>query len=108
MEVHNQLGAGFAEAVYQEAMEIELQARGVPFVRQKRLAIVYKGRPLECEYIADLICFDAIIVELKAVRETGSREEAQLINYLKATGLKLGLLINFGDPGRLDWHRLVF
>ena len=107
MEVHTELGAGFAEAVYQEAMEIELALKGVPFERQKRINIAYKGRPLESEFIADLICYGSIIVELKAIRETGKREEAQVINYLRATGLRVGLIINFGDPGRLDWDRYV-
>jgi len=108
MEVHNQLGAGFAEAVYQEAMEIELRSRGILFERQKRLRIVYKGQPLQCEYVADLICFASVVIEIKAIRETGKREESQLINYLRATGLRVGLLLNFGDPGQLDWSRLVF
>ena len=108
MEVHNQLGAGFAEAVYQEAMAFEFTHRGIPFVPQKRLRITYKGVTLACEYVADFVCFDAVIVEIKAIRETGAREEAQVINYLKATGLPVGVLINFGDPGRLDWSRFVF
>jgi GxxExxY protein len=107
MEVQNELGAGFAEAVYQEAMEIELQLRNIPFERQKRLRISYKGNSLSCEYVADLICYGQIIVEVKAIRETGKREEAQILNYLKATGFRVGLLINFGDQARLDWHRFV-
>ncbi|HEX8341596.1 MAG TPA: GxxExxY protein [Tepidisphaeraceae bacterium] len=107
MAVHNELNAGFAEAVYQEAMEIELAARGVPFERQVRLRVNYKGRQLEAEFIADLICYGTTIVELKAVREKHKYFEAQIINYLRATGLKLGLIINFGDPGRLDWQRFV-
>jgi GxxExxY protein len=104
-DVHNELSTGFAEAVYQEAMEIELTIRGIPFERQKRLKIAYKGHELQCEYVADLICYGSIIVELKAVRETHKHFETQIINYLKATGLPLGLIINFGDPGRLDWKR---
>ena len=108
MEVHNELNAGFAEAAYQEAMEIELGLRGIPFERQKRVAIAYKGRQLECTYIADLICFGSIIVEPKAVRTLAKHDEAQVINYLRATGLRVGLVINFGDPARLDWHRFVF
>jgi GxxExxY protein len=108
MEVHNEMNAGFAEAAYQEAMEIELTLRGIPLERQKRLVISYKGRPLKCEYVADLICFGAIIIEIKAIRELANRDEAQIINYLRATGLRVGLLINFGDPARLDWHRFVY
>jgi GxxExxY protein len=108
MEVHNELNAGFAEAAYQEAMEVELGLRGIPFERQKRLTIIYKGRPLQCEYVADLICYGSIIVELKAVRELAKHDEAQVINYLRATRLRVGLVINFGDPARLDWHRFVY
>ena len=107
MEVHNECGSGFAEAVYQEAMEIELRLRDIPFDRQKRLKISYKGHQLSCEYIVDLVCFGQIIVEIKAIRETGGREEAQILNYLKATGFRVGVLINFGDPSQLDWHRFV-
>src|ERR1019366_7008788 len=91
MEVHNECGSGFAEAVYQEAMEIELRLRDIPFDRQKRLKISYKGHQLSCEYIVDLVCFGQIIVEIKAIRETGGREEAQILNYLKATGFRVGV-----------------
>ena len=107
MEVPNELGSGFAEAVYQEALEMELEARGIPFRRQVTLKIFYKGRELKKEYVADLVCYNAIIVEIKAQRELKGREECQCINYLKATKLKVGVLINFGDPGRLDWQRVV-
>jgi GxxExxY protein len=107
MEVHNELGAGFAEAVYQEAMELELTSRGIPFERQKKLRIKYKDQLLEKEYLADLVCYGQIIVEIKAQRDLRPREESQCINYLKVTGLRVGLLINFGDPGRLEWQRLV-
>jgi GxxExxY protein len=108
MEVHSQLGSGFAEAVYQQAMEIELALRGIPFERQVRLKIFYKGHELECEYVADLICYGSVIIEIKAIRELANRDEAQIINYLKATGVRVGVLINFGDPARLDWQRFVF
>ena len=108
MEVHNQLGAGFAEAVYQQSMEIELRERGIPFQRQQLLKISYKGIVLDCGYVADLICFGSVVVEIKAIRELSNRDQSQLVNYLKATGLRVGLLINFGDPGRLDWHRFVY
>lgn len=107
MEVHNQHGAGFAEAVYQESMAIEFGLRGVPFEPQKRLKIRYEGVGLKCEYIADFVCFGSVIVEIKAIRELSNADEAQVINYLRATGLRVGVVINFGDPARLDWHRFV-
>ena len=107
MEVHSQLGSGFLEAVYQEALAVEFSARGIPFVREIQLAIHYKGRPLLCTYKADFICFDSILVELKALAALGGIEQAQVINYLKATGLERGLLINFGRPS-LEFKRLVF
>ena len=96
IEVHRELGPGFAEPVYQEAHEIELGRRNVPFEVQRPLVIHYKGQRLKKEYIADLICYGQIIVELKALDKLTGREEAQLLNYLKATGFHLGLLINFG------------
>src|SRR5689334_5140148 len=104
MEVHNVLGSGFAEAVYQEALEMEFTARGIPFESQKPLAICYKGTTLKKEYVADFVCFGKIIVEIKAQRILQNREESQTINYLRCTSLRVGLLINFGDPVRLDWH----
>ena len=108
MEVHRCLGAGFLEAVYQEAMEIELASRDIPFEASRVLGIQYKDRLLKKEYIADLVCYRQIIVELKALDCLSGREEAQVLNYLKATGMKLGLLINFGSHPRLEWKRLVF
>jgi GxxExxY protein len=107
MEVHSELGAGFLEAVYQEAMEIELHARSVPFVSQPALVITYKGQRLNKEYVADLLCYGSIVVELKALDKLTSREEAQLINELKATGFRVGLLINFGNPSKLERKRMV-
>ena len=107
IEVHRQLGPGFLEAVYQEAMEWELSERGIAFSAQEALKIYYKGKPLASTYIADLLCFGQIIVELKALNRLSGTEEAQVLNYLKATGLKVGLLINFGSHGRLDWKRLI-
>src|SRR5262249_31820964 len=85
MEVHEQLGCGFLEAVYQEALELELAARQVPFRRQVPLAVSYKGQPLKCSYCADFVCFDEVIVEIKALAKLSGLEEAQIINYLKAT-----------------------
>jgi GxxExxY protein len=107
IEVYNQLGSGFLEAVYQEAMELELEWRVIPFEPQKELCIFYKGRCLEKRYFADFVCFGSVLVELKAVDEIGSKDESQMLNYLKATGLRVGVIINFGDPGRLDWKRMV-
>jgi GxxExxY protein len=107
IEVHRELGPGFLEPVYQEAMEIELQSRSVPFESQKRLVIHYKDHQLQKEYAADLVCYGQIIVELKALDRLSGKEEAQLLNYLKATGLRVGLLINFGSTGRLEWKRFV-
>jgi len=107
IEVHKELGNGFLEAVYQEAFEYELTSRSLPFASQKTLKIQYKGRVLNKEYLADLVCFDNIIVELKALQRLSGNEESQLLNYLKATGMKVGLLINFGSCGKLEWKRLV-
>lgn len=108
MEVHNVLGSGFAEAVYHEALMIEFKRRGIPFESLQPLSVRYKGEELQCKYVADLICYGSIIVELKAIRNLSGKEESQVLNYLRATGMKVGLLINFGDPARLDWHRFVF
>ncbi len=107
MEVYNVLGVGFLEAVYQEALELELQSRSIPFVARKPLTISYKEHQLAKEYVADFVCYDQIIVELKALDRLSGKEESQVINYLKATGLRVGLLINFGNQGKLDWHRFV-
>ncbi|GBD99030.1 hypothetical protein BMS3Abin07_01061 [bacterium BMS3Abin07] len=107
IEVHRELGNGFLEAVYQEALEIELTSRDIAFRSQVPLNINYKGIQLKKEYIADLICFDSIIVEIKALNKLGGNEESQIINYLKATGLKVGLLVNFGSAGKLEWKRYV-
>lgn len=107
IEVHRELGPGFLEAVYQEAIEMELRERGIPFEAQKPLRIIYKGKTLNKEYFADLVCYDKIIVELKALDRLSGNEEAQILNYLKATGLRVGVLINFGGHGKLEWKRFV-
>jgi GxxExxY protein len=106
-EVYNDLGAGFLEPIYQEAFERELTSQNIPFEAQKRLQIFYKGEPLTKEYIADLIVIGQIIVELKAEESLQPRDEAQLINYLKATHMRVGVLINFGAFPKLQWKRLV-
>ena len=97
MEVHSQLGCGFLEAVYQEALAIELKRRGIPFEREKEICIKYKGVVLEKRYYADFVCYDKVIVELKAVSELTNTHVAQVLNYLKATGYRVGLLMNFGE-----------
>ena len=106
MEVHRQLGCGFLESVYQEALALELKSRGIPYTRELRFPVVYKGRPLRCQYRPDFICFESVIVELKALGQLSRIEESQLINYLKATGYHTGLLLNFGRKS-LDQRRFV-
>lgn len=96
VEVHRQLGNGFLEAVYQESLAIEFTFRGIKFSREQPLDIYYKGILLNKKYVADFICEDKIIVELKAVGSLQPEHSAQLINYLKATGIRKGILINFG------------
>ena len=107
MEVHRQLGHGFLEAVYQEALAVELTARQIPFQREVWLEVQYKGTTLNCHYRADFIGYGEVLVELKALARLTSIEDAQVINYLKATGLHRALLINFGAPS-LEHKRLVF
>lgn len=107
MHVYNVLGPGFLEAVYQEALEIEFQKRGIPFEREKELTIKYEGQELKQKYKADFVCYDDIIVELKSVSEIDDVHRAQIFNYLKATGYKLGLLINFGNADGLEYERKI-
>ncbi len=106
IEVHRRLGQGFLEAVYQEALSIEILERSIPHQREVALPIVYRDRTLLCSYRADFVCFGDVIVELKAVRQLTDVDKAQVINYLKATGLSRGLLLNFGAPS-LEHKRLV-
>jgi len=106
MAVHRELGCGFLEAVYQEALEEEFKCRNIPYVREESMAIVYKGKVLHKKYIADFICYHGIIVEVKALSELNSVHKSQLINYLKVTKLKLGLLVNFGQ-GSLQSKRVI-
>jgi GxxExxY protein len=107
MEVHKELGSGFLEAVYQEALEREFLEQEIPFKSQPTVQIVYKGRPLSKTYQPDFICYDDVIVEIKAMDKLSGTEHAQIINYLKATGFKVGLLINFGSKS-LEHKRFVY
>lgn len=106
MAVHSELGSGFLEAVYQDAMKIELEERRIPALDQIKLNVIYRGRSLESYYKADFICYDTVIVELKAQSEMTVREEAQLLNYLKATRFQRGLLLNFGKSS-LQYKRMI-
>ena len=106
MEVHKELGHGFLEVVYQHALARELTARGIPFAREVKIQVCYKGEPLESWYEADFLCFGEVIVELKALAKLTNIEYAQIINYLKATGKGRGLLVNFGAP-QLEFKRFI-
>ena len=106
MEVHSELGNGFLEPVYQEALEIALNENKIPYEREKELTISFRGRELKKKYIADFICFGKIIIELKALSALNSHHTSQVLNYLKITDFKLGLLINFGEE-RLKYKRIV-
>ena len=106
-EVYKEKGCGFVEPVYQECMELELSLQGIKYVAQPRLQLEYKGQPLKSEYVPDLICFEKIIVELKAVTELTDEHRAQVHNYLKATGHRLGLLVNFGHYPQIEVERII-
>jgi GxxExxY protein len=105
--VYRTMGAGFLEAVYQECVQIEFEERRIPFSALRPLRLEYRGRELKTRYAPDFICFEKIIVELKAVREIAPEHRAQLINYLRATGLRLGLLANFGHVHKAQVVRLA-
>ena len=107
IEVHRELGPGFLDEVYQESMDLELSSRSIPFDAQKRLRIKYKGHTLNKMYFADFLCYNEAIVEIKALGRLSGREHAQVLNYLKATGHSVGVLINFGSEGRLEWKRSI-
>lgn len=98
MAVHNELGCGFTEPIYQEAFEQELKSRGIPYEREKTFKVFYKGIELSKSFRVDFVCYDKIIVELKAVSNFTSEHEAQVYNYLKASSMRLGILLNFGLP----------
>ena len=106
MNVYNELGNGFLEAVYQEALAIEFGLMNIPFRREAKIDIFYKGKKLSKEYFADFICYDTIVVELKVVSKLVNANKAQVLNYLHGTKLAVGLLINFGESS-LKWERLT-
>ena len=106
-EVYRVLGCGFLEAVYQKALEVELAQRNIPFASQVDIDIEYKGMKLEQTYRADLVCYDKIILELKAVQNLLLEHEAQLQNYLRATKMRVGLLVNFGHYPKVEIKRIA-
>lgn len=106
-EVNRAMGRGFLEAVYQECLALEFKARHIPFRAQPPLKLAYKDQPLKHTYSPDFICFDSVIVELKVARELAPEHRAQLLNYLHVTGLKVGLLVNFGAPRRATVERFA-
>ena len=106
-EVYKEKGNGFLEAVYQECLSIEFADQGIPFVEKPRVQLGYKGRELKQEYQPDFLCFGKIIVEIKAVKRLTDEHRAQVINYLKATGKELGLLVNFGHYPKIEYERFV-
>ncbi len=106
-DVYKEMGCGFLEAVYQECLDKELSKRDIPFQPQVELQLNYKGEKLNQTYKPDFICYDKIVVEIKAVKELTSEHKAQLLNYLKATGLELGLLVNFGSHPKIEIIRIA-
>lgn len=106
MMVHRELGPGFLESAYGDALEMEFQSRGIPYEREKELEILYKGVPIKTRYFADFICYGEVVVELKTVEEIADVHRAQVIHYLKATNLKRGLIINFKNKS-LQYERIA-
>jgi GxxExxY protein len=106
-EVYKEKGAGFGESVYQECLELELLLQAIPFRRKVEFTLEYKGKPLNCKFIPDFICYEAIILEIKSVTNLCDEHRAQVHNYLKATGYKLGLLVNFGHYPQVEYERIV-
>ncbi|WP_221033073.1 GxxExxY protein [Actomonas aquatica] len=106
-EVYREKGCGFLEAVFQECLELEFADQGLPFVAQPKLELSYKGRTLKQTYSPDFVCFGKIIVEIKAVSALTDEHRAQVHNYLKSTGMKLGILVNFGHYPKVESERIV-
>lgn len=106
IEVHKELGTGFLEAVYQDALELEFRTQGIPYVREAKIPVFYKGHRLDKEYYADFICYGRIVVELKCVSRLVNANKAQVLNYLHGTRLEVGLLVNFAEAS-LKWERLT-
>lgn len=106
MEVHKELGSGFLEAVYHEALSLELDTKLIPYVHEREMNISYKGLQLNKKYIADFVCYDKIILEVKAINEISSIHVSQVLNYLKATNMRLGILVNFGS-NKLQYKRII-
>lgn len=107
MSVHSEKGNGYAEPVYQDCLEIELRHLDIPHEAQRNFTLFHRGIPLNHSYTPDLLCYGKIIVELKAAKSLTDEHRAQVLNYLKVTGLHLGLLVNFGSFGRLEWERII-
>ena len=107
-EVYNEMGSGFLESVYQECLTIELSQRKIPYQSQVELQLVYKSQPLHQQYRPDFLCYDKIILEIKSIKELTELHLAQVHNYLRATSLRLGLLINFSHHPQLDYRRIVY
>ncbi len=106
-EVYKEKGNGFVEPVYQECLELELAAQKIPFTAQGALRLTYKGTELKQRYIPDFLCYEKIILEIKAVKQLTDEHRAQVLNYLKATGLRLGLLVNFGHYPKVEYERII-
>jgi GxxExxY protein len=106
-EVNRFLGTGFLEAAYQESLGLEFKIRGIPFSAQPTLKLDYKGTALRAVYVPDFICFGTVLIELKAVSALAPEHRSQVINYLRASGLQVGLLVNFGGAGRAQIERIV-
>ncbi|MFH1771823.1 MAG: GxxExxY protein [Candidatus Omnitrophota bacterium] len=107
IQVYNEKGNGFLEAVYQECLAIEFKEQAIPFVEKPKIDITYKRKTLRQTYEPDFLCFNEIIIELKATKSLADEHRAQILNYLKATGKRLGILINFGSYPKLTYERLV-
>lgn len=106
-EVYKTMGSGFLEAVYQECLEMEFTERGIPFESQKELELEYKDKRLKQRYVPDFVCYGKIIIELKAVDKIASEHKAQMLNYLHASDMRLGLLVNFGHHPQLEYKRMI-